>query len=538
MLPTIAEILSKIEDGGEVPTLAPVMRRLLSLKTDESEASQLLELVRCDPAIMARLLRTANAPGQYTEAVLDLPAAFSRIGILNVRHVALATAFLDEGDSNVGPEEHFRMQWIWERCLCFAVAAETFATRFQIPNPARYYTFGLLSDLGILFLLHSFADDYHPLLDRWRIQGGDLAQIEEESMGVNHSVVGHHLAKAWSLGPEIEFAVRHHSEPTATGKDAVDLRVLALANFAAAVLFEDHHETGFERAIRFADESTGIKRQEFIDLLQRITLVADGAAVRISNEAGPAVPYVQLLRTINSELGRATLSYEQMVRELETAMRKAETLALKLEEANRRLRDAANIDPLTRVYNRRFFEEFLAWNFNRSQRYATPLGCLMIDIDHFKNVNDAHGHLTGDRILQGVAAKLKGVLRSTDIIARYGGEEFIVLLPDIHAEAVGHTAMKLNQAVRETSFPIADGELRVTISIGYVAYTPSAMPEVDAPNGLIQAADQFMYLAKENGRDGIWPRLSAESATAEPTSGSEPDSSANVQLTNLSIPKV
>jgi len=215
---------------------------------------------------------------------------------------------------------------------------------------------------------------------------------------------------------------------------------------------------------------------------------------------------VNLLKNINQELGQATISNEQAIRELKSAMLKAEMLAIKLEEANNKLREAANIDPLTQIYNRRFFDEFLIWNFNRAQRYDSTLGCMMIDIDHFKNVNDTYGHLTGDRVLQGVAEALKNCLRNTDIVARYGGEEFVVLLPETHTKSIWLAATKLNQAVGNLTFFLGEKELKVTISVGYVAYTAASMPEISKPADLVRTADEFMYLAKLNGRNRIWPQ--------------------------------
>jgi two-component system, cell cycle response regulator len=508
---TVSDILRKIEVGGEIPTLAPIMRRLLALKGDNSDSKLLLELVQNDAAIASRLLRATNAPGQYGDPDSNVAKAVDRLGLQNVRHLALATTFRDDEMEDAEPEEQLRMQWIWQRSLCTAVAAETLAERAGLSEVHHYRSLGLLLDIGILFLLNNFPDEYSPLLDRWRTEGGYLTEIEIDQLGVDHTIVGQQLAKAWSLGPELEMAIRHHSVREPDASSEMNLQVLVLANLSSAVLFEDRHKSGLERAMSFAAARFDIERQEFLDILQRISLVADGAAVRIAIEAGPAVPYVDLLRSINVELGRATLSAEQMVRELEIAMQKANTLAIKLEEANRKLRHVANIDPLTHIYNRRFFEEFLEWNFNRAKRYDTTLGCLMVDIDHFKKVNDTYGHLTGDRVLEGIAETLRENLRNTDIIARYGGEEFIVLLPDTRADAVAVTAAKLKEAAKKKSFAAAKKPLHITISIGYIAYIPSRMPEIVSPEDLIRTADLNMYQAKIHGRDRIWPLMESES---------------------------
>ena len=245
-------------------------------------------------------------------------------------------------------------------------------------------------------------------------------------------------------------------------------------------------------------------KDDLSNLLQTIALEADKVAFLFSTGTS-AVSSIDLLRVINAELGRATLSYNEMVRELETAIRKSETLSQKLEEANKKLSEAANIDPLTKIYNRRYFEEFLNWNFNRARRYDSTLGCMMIDIDNFKRFNDNYGHLTGDRVLQGVASVLKKSLRSTDILARFGGEEFIVLLPESSPKAVLLTARKLHKAIREASFDSEDRSLKVTISIGYHYYNGTTTSEIKKPNDLVKRADEHVYMAKNNGRDQVYP---------------------------------
>jgi len=514
---TVADILNRIESGVEIQTIAPVMRRLLMLKEEHDDSAPLLELISNDPALAVRLLRAANSSGEYDRPVTTIKSAYERLGFQTARSIALTAQFLDDQTQASETDPSFRLQWLWERSLCTAIAAQTFAEHAGLSEIEQYRTLGLLLDIGVFFLMNSLPDQYIPILDRWRIEGGDLVEIEEQVLGVNHLVVGHQLARSWSLGPLFEEGLNVHALPSADNVGLVNRDVLELANVSTAVLFEDRHVTGLERAVRFAAKKFKFERTNYIDILQRVTLLADASAVKMTLEAGPSIPYVSILKSINQELGRAALSYEQMVRELEISMHKAETLALKLEDANRKLKEAANVDPLTKVYNRRFFEEFLAWNFNRSQRYNTTLGCMMIDIDHFKDVNDTYGHLIGDHVLQGVAEALRANLRNTDIVARYGGEEFIVLLPETRPEAVPLTAEKLNREVGKRIYNFKDVELRVTISVGYVAFTPSELPDITSSIDLIRTADQNMYKAKLNGRDRVWPEFHSSENTATST---------------------
>ncbi|MBI4184049.1 MAG: diguanylate cyclase [Proteobacteria bacterium] len=157
-------------------------------------------------------------------------------------------------------------------------------------------------------------------------------------------------------------------------------------------------------------------------------------------------------------------------------------------------------DPLTGLLNRRGFEARLAEEVGRCRRYGRPLSLAMLDLDHFKKVNDTYGHPVGDEVLAAVAARLTAGMRGNDIAARYGGEEFIVLLPETTAEAALTVAERLRRRLAETPVATAAGRaLPVTVSIGVAAF-----PGVgEGAEALIAAADRALYAAKEAGRNRV-----------------------------------
>ena len=175
-------------------------------------------------------------------------------------------------------------------------------------------------------------------------------------------------------------------------------------------------------------------------------------------------------------------------------------LALNNAIAHDRLQRLAAIDPLTGVYNRRFGLSRLHEEFDRAVRMASPLGALMFDIDHFKQVNDTYGHLVGDRLLMAITGVAKTILRDGDVLVRYGGEEFLVVLPAASTEDVSFVGERLRRAIEDTS--IADGSqtIRVTISLGGAAYPNQTVEREDQ---LIQLADAALYQAKESGRNRL-----------------------------------
>jgi two-component system cell cycle response regulator len=157
-------------------------------------------------------------------------------------------------------------------------------------------------------------------------------------------------------------------------------------------------------------------------------------------------------------------------------------------------------DSLTGLFNHRHSMEQVANEFGRVGRYEGGVSLLMVDIDHFKKINDEHGHQAGDAVLREVARILKDTLRVVDSLGRYGGEEFIAILPHTDNDDAMQTGERLRQAIAEHGFRIGPREVRVTISVGVATY-PSA--RVDSPGALIREADKRLYKAKQEGRDRV-----------------------------------
>ncbi|MEE8328942.1 MAG: diguanylate cyclase [Thermodesulfovibrionia bacterium] len=177
-----------------------------------------------------------------------------------------------------------------------------------------------------------------------------------------------------------------------------------------------------------------------------------------------------------------------------------------LKEKNRQLEELlgkvellAITDPLTELFNRRRFTSVLEKEFKKTLRYKTPLSCMMIDIDHFKMINDKFGHKAGDLVLRDIAQIIKNNFREVDIPARWGGEEFAILLPQTGKEAAFQSASRIVKSISEHAFSYIDSK-KITVSIG-IASAPS--PSVDTSDKLVDASDIAMYEAKNKGRNRI-----------------------------------
>ncbi|MFZ0038204.1 MAG: diguanylate cyclase [Candidatus Acidiferrales bacterium] len=176
------------------------------------------------------------------------------------------------------------------------------------------------------------------------------------------------------------------------------------------------------------------------------------------------------------------------------------TLQDELIAARDALQFQATHDALTGLLNRGAILRDVTRELTRARREHASLGVILVDVDHFKAVNDDYGHLTGDAVLHGVALRMSGLLRAYDSIGRYGGEEFLVLAPSSDAEGAMQFAERLRAGVESTTYETEAGSLRLTLSLGVAISNPEEAPNTQA---LLQAADAALYRAKARGRNRV-----------------------------------
>ncbi len=187
--------------------------------------------------------------------------------------------------------------------------------------------------------------------------------------------------------------------------------------------------------------------------------------------------------------------------EVRLLMTFANQAALGIENARlfAEVQNLAITDPLTGLYNRRGLFELGRLEFARARRFGRPFASIMLDIDHFKRVNDTHGHPIGDVVLKTLAIRFQGSVREIDLVGRYGGEEFVFLLPETALDKAREIAERLRKTIAQTPIPTEAGELNVTISAGLAMYDENTS-DLET---LIARADQAMYVAKHKGRNRI-----------------------------------
>ncbi|WJW75081.1 sensor domain-containing diguanylate cyclase [Thiohalobacter sp. IOR34] len=213
----------------------------------------------------------------------------------------------------------------------------------------------------------------------------------------------------------------------------------------------------------------------------------------------------QLLQAFANFLGQILSNWRythRMEAEIRRRTRELEAALGEAEELRRRYQHLSIIDELTGIHNRRFFFPEAQAALANAVRHRHPFTIMMVDLDHFKKINDVHGHAMGDKVLQVAAALLKGQTRGGDIIARFGGEEFILALPNTDLEGARQLADRILQSLRGIAFSAGHEALRVTASIGLSELDATVSPDQpDLLETLLRQADQALYFGKAHGRD-------------------------------------
>jgi len=247
--------------------------------------------------------------------------------------------------------------------------------------------------------------------------------------------------------------------------------------------------------IGLAHERVGLKQKWYLGAYHKLfELILQRLAVRYS---GDASRLSSLILTLNKVLRLDEIFVVETY--YHATMQRQEVSLRQLKEAHRQLEGLSRRDSLTPVSNRRALMEALALEFHRSRRYRHPFALLFLDVDHFKEINDRHGHTFGDHVLLHVVQLARGMIRPPDIIGRYGGEEFVIGLVECDQAGALQIAERIRLKIAQDQFAWEHDVTAVTVSIGVAMLSA----EIDQVETLITHADQAMYHAKRRGRNRV-----------------------------------
>jgi diguanylate cyclase (GGDEF)-like protein len=210
-------------------------------------------------------------------------------------------------------------------------------------------------------------------------------------------------------------------------------------------------------------------------------------------------------------LVRQILQKQGLARENQRLLEDLQTRNRELNTANAKLMSMATTDPLTGIYNRRYILARLDQQYQQSVRYGEPFAVLMMDLDHFKQVNDLYGHQVGDEVLRHFVETVRKLIRGTDLFGRYGGEEFLLVLHGAEPEDALRTAERVRAEVGRTPCSAGPATIPLTVSVGVMT---APIPWAASAEALVKAADAALYRAKADGRDRVVMAEEALIATA------------------------
>jgi diguanylate cyclase (GGDEF)-like protein len=231
-----------------------------------------------------------------------------------------------------------------------------------------------------------------------------------------------------------------------------------------------------------------------LTIVQPLKRLREGADQVASGNLNVALPVRN-----RSEVGYLTQVFNGMVRKLRNGLDELDRVNAILREKNQDLHQISITDPLTGLYNRKQLMEVLNSELARSVRHDYSFGLLIIDIDHFKSINDTFGHQKGDEVLCRLAATFQANIRKCDYAARYGGEEFILLLTETSGQGAEEVAERIRRTAEEDRVPSADGPIRYTVSVGIGTFPEDG----NDAKALVEQADKALYKAKKAGRNQI-----------------------------------
>ena len=509
----LAKVVKKDFKLPSPPAIA--IQILDAVKDDHATSASLSKIISSDPALAARILKFANSSLYASRAKIDtIDRAITVMGTETLKNIALSFAI---AKTNTHPKSNgFDFDLFWKRSITSAVSSNVLTDSMGSRKDNSFVT-ALLKDIGMLFMYASQPQDYIDVFKTKLSNGSTLVEAERNIFGFDHQEIGAAILEHWSFPKQIYHPIRFHHQcsdaPVSIREDAL---LLELADKIASAYHGSNTVDRIKEIHRVFHRSQTITDEEVTALIDRVGEQSIEILSSFNIDAGSMKTYSELLQEANDKLGKLNLTYEQLILDLKQSKEKSDKLAKELKKANEQLRQLALRDGLTTLYNHTYFQDRLMTEISKARRYKRVFSLVILDIDHFKTVNDTYGHVVGDHVLRQVALEIKKRIRTADIASRYGGEEFTIILPETDTKGAVLMADRLRSDIEELCLSSDGGiDFGVTVSAGVASYDPgrdNTMTTVE----LIKHADRGLYHSKRQGRNQVSLYVEADDCCITP----------------------
>lgn len=489
-----------------LPTFPAVAIQLLNVFSDpDVSIREVAKLLESDPALAGKILKAANsATFGCGRGIADIGRALTLLGKRTVTSLALGFS-LSEVSANTGKHKAL-FQDYWLQAVVRATTCEQLGRKHARGKEGELFAAGLLSSIGGLALLHTEPDTFAQVRATAESEGRNPLELQRLAFGTDSIQLTAQLLDQWNLPGDIIAAVRDQANDVAVldNTDPAELTIfdkcVAVAAAMGDFLCQDKRALALIRIHElmglFYDAGPEDVDQLIALVRERLTGSAEMFQANAAHLPSPSEILSQAMEQL-SELAASALK-DGNAPNSHDVLEENGRLRRRVEELTRR----SMIDPLTHVFNRGYLIERLAEQVTVARLRQHRISMIFIDVDHFKVVNDTHGHPAGDKVLENVARAIESVIRASDVLGRYGGEEFIVLTGSSDAAGLACVGERIREKIAECISEYEGQRIPVTASIGGTILGPPVEGD-NTQERLIECSDAAMYAAKRGGRNQV-----------------------------------
>jgi len=482
------KLLDKVLRCPRLPSLPTIALEVIELcRQQDINIKHIATTISNDPALSSKILKTVNSSFYgLSQSVSTISHALVILGLNSVKTLALGFTLIDTFKNQ--SDDEFDMMQFFQRCLYSAVGARAVAQHAGIDQSEEAFLGGLLQDLGMMAMLQTLGSDYQDILKQVGNDHRELWQLEREELDADHATIGAALGEKWKLPPVLLAPIKYHEQPDEAPEELGPLvRSVAIGSRAADVYLTNDPkmlEPFFEGLYNWFSIDNASGEQ----LLQQVGEATKELADLFEIPTDDAPNVEDILAEANETLLQLSLQTAQSANQLEAK--------------NRQLEEEIVRDSLTGAYNRGKLNSYIEEQFEQATQRTQALGVIFFDVDHFKALNDTHGHAAGDAVLIALAQTVEKQSPDGALVGRYGGEEFVVVLPGHDRKASARVAEHLRTVVEAMTVTCDDNlTLTITASMGVAAYDGTRFFRL--PRQLVEAADKAVYAAKSAGRNCV-----------------------------------